>query len=138
MKAVLLLVALSLGLASGEPAWCTCAPFVSFEHSEIMVYNSHETTINDCVNDVIVCRNYCTNYFGTTTNNGDLWFYTSGNTVGGHLCDYVFKNDLMPFLMHKTVHGYYQVCGGAWRYGEVSSSEALCCELGEQTHCTEL
>ncbi|KRY96916.1 hypothetical protein T11_4388 [Trichinella zimbabwensis] len=137
MKAVILLVILSLGLASGETSWCTCAPFVSFEHTEIMVYNSYETTLDDCKNKE-KCNKDCNEYFGANTNDGDLWHFVNGATVGQHLCNYVFQNDLMPVLMHKMVYGYYQVCGGAWQYTELSSNEALCCELGNQKHCTEL
>ncbi|XP_047483756.1 uncharacterized protein LOC125035420 [Penaeus chinensis] len=138
MKAVTLLVALSLRLASGETPWCTCAPFVSFEHTEVMVYNSHEIKINDCENDKRKCNNECNAYLSSNTNEGDLWYAINGATVGQHVCSYVFQHDLMPFLMHKMVYGYYQVCGGAWQYAEISSKEPLCCELGNQKHCTEL
>ncbi|XP_042882668.1 uncharacterized protein LOC122259792 [Penaeus japonicus] len=138
MKAIILLAALSIGIASASSDWCTCAPFASFEHSEIMVYYSKEFTIDNCINDVLMCRTKCRQYFEDNTNGGDLWHPIEGATVGQHICNYVFTNDLMPFLMHKKVHGYYQVCGGAWQYAEVTSKDALCCELGSQKHCTEM
>ncbi|KAK7077172.1 hypothetical protein SK128_018602 [Halocaridina rubra] len=136
MKGLLLLLAAIVASTSAQSeGWCRCAAFVTYEHTEAMVYESAEIPITDCVDDAKECKNACVNQLNTMSNNGDLWHLTeSGITVGQSICTYLA--DIWHFFVHNhRVYGYYEICGGAWQYTGIASQQMLCCNGGKQEHC---
>ncbi|KAK7077175.1 hypothetical protein SK128_018605 [Halocaridina rubra] len=135
MKVLLLLLA-TVALASVQSeGWCRCAAFVTYEHSEIMVYESDEIQIDNCVDDAKQCKNACVNQMNTESNNGDLWYLdASGQTIGQQICTYLADRWFF-FLHNHRVYGYYEICGGAWQYTGIASQQMLCCNGGKQEHC---
>ncbi|XP_066972842.1 uncharacterized protein [Macrobrachium rosenbergii] len=134
---VLLLLLSSVAIASAQTeAWCRCAAFVTYEHTEIMVYEAPEVTITAC--DAVAaeeCKAGCVAELSVASDNGDLWHITEdGITIGQYICSYLAKQ-LFFYLHNHRVYGYYEVCGGAWQYADLVSQQMLCCVGGKHEHC---
>merc|ERR1711915_831997 len=135
MKVLLLVLAAIASASAQTEGWCRCAAFVTYEHSEIMVYESDEIVIDDCVDDAKQCKNACTNQLNTMSNQGDLWYLNSnGITVGQEICTYMADHWFF-FVHNHRVYGYYEICGGAWQYTGIASQQYLCCNGGKHEHC---
>ncbi|XP_047483859.1 uncharacterized protein LOC125035470 [Penaeus chinensis] len=135
MKVLLLVFALVAAVSAQTEPWCRCAAFVTYEHSEIMVYEAPEVTIDSCEDDAKQCKNSCAKELNTMSNNGDLWLeLDSGITVGQYICTYLADHFFFWMSNHK-VYGYYEVCGGAWQFTGVESQQLLCCDAGKHEHC---
>merc|ERR1712226_433210 len=135
MKAVFLLLAALVASASADvEPWCRCAAFVTYQYSELMVYEAPEVTITSC-DDAAACKASCYNELDTMTNGGNLWTMTTdGITVGQHICSYLADRYIFWMSDHK-VYGYYEVCGGAWQYTGAATQTDLCCTGGQHDHC---
>ncbi|XP_069987038.1 uncharacterized protein [Penaeus vannamei] len=135
MKVLLLVFALVAAVSAQTEPWCRCAAFVTYEHSEIMVFEAPEVTIDSCVDDAKQCKRACATELNTLSNNGDLWFMQeNGLTVGQDICSYLAGHFFFWMRNHR-VYGYYEVCGGAWEYAGVESQQMLCCDGGKHEHC---
>ncbi|XP_042882681.1 uncharacterized protein LOC122259801 [Penaeus japonicus] len=135
--AVLLFVALFALTRAQDPQepWCNCAAFVSYEHSEIKVYQGPVINLNHC-DHTDQCKVACVAELESLTNNGDLFYEVDGQTVGQYICTSLADN--MFFVMNnKYVYGYFEVCGGAWQYTGIKAQQKLCCTNGIHKHCTE-
>ncbi|XP_064096412.1 uncharacterized protein LOC135208219 [Macrobrachium nipponense] len=135
MKVALLLLATLAAVSAQSEPWCRCAAFVTYEYTEMMVYEAPEVTIDSCQDDVKQCKNRCSKELAELTNDGDLWSLTAeGITVGQHICSNLLRH-LIYFLHNHKIYGYYEVCGGAWQYAGVMSQQMLCCNGGKHEHC---
>ncbi|XP_076056201.1 uncharacterized protein LOC143034139 [Oratosquilla oratoria] len=129
-----LFVGLSASVSGQTEPWCRCAAFVTYQHSEVMVYEAPEVIIESCDN-ASICKNQCAEQLNSISDYGDLWSIgDSGLTVGQGICDYL-KDHFMFFVHNHRVYGYYEVCGGAWQYANIQSQQKLCCEYGQHEHC---
>merc|ERR1711915_117234 len=137
--AALILLALVAGAsAQGTGAWCRCAAFITFENTEFMVYESAEVPIDDCQDDAKQCKNACTAQINELSDNGNLWYLQeSGETVGQTICSDL-ASPFVPFVHNHYVYGYFEVCGGAWEYTGIASTQQLCCNGGKHEHCISL
>ncbi|XP_042874552.1 uncharacterized protein LOC122254762 [Penaeus japonicus] len=135
MKVLLALLALVAAASAQTEPWCRCAAFITHDHSEVMVFEAPEVTIDSCVDDAKQCRTSCARELNTLSDNGNLWLMQdSGITIGQDICTYL--SDRFVFFVHtKTVYGYFEVCGGAWEYSGVASQQKLCCNGGKHEHC---
>merc|ERR1711911_131025 len=135
MRVLVLLLAMAAAASAQSEGWCRCAAFVTYEHSEIMVFESPEVPITDCVDDAKQCQTKCVAELNELSDNGNLWYLTEqGITVGQQVCTYLAEHWF--FIMHNhRVYGYYEVCGGAWQYTGVASQQMLCCTGGKHEHC---
>ncbi|XP_063613081.1 uncharacterized protein LOC134786422 [Penaeus indicus] len=139
MKATaVLLSAVFFVLASAQDPqepWCNCAAFVSYEHSEIKVYQGPLINLSHC-DYTDRCKELCVAELRNLTNSGDLFFEVDGQTIGQYICNNLA--DIGFVAMHnKYVYGYFEVCGGAWQYADVMTQQKLCCTMGEHKHCTD-
>ncbi|XP_037788425.1 uncharacterized protein LOC119583798 [Penaeus monodon] len=117
-----------------EP-WCNCAAFVSYEHSEIKVYQGPLINLSHC-DYTERCKELCVAELRNLTNSGDLFFEVNGQTVGQHICTNLVDIGFVA-MQNKYVYGYFEVCGGAWQYADVMTQQKLCCSMGQHKHCTD-
>ncbi|KAG7176575.1 hydroxypyruvate isomerase-like [Homarus americanus] len=60
MKVVLLMLATIAAVSGQTEPWCRCAAFVTYEYSEIMVYEEPEIPIDSCdANGALQCKTTC-------------------------------------------------------------------------------
>ncbi|XP_068234039.1 uncharacterized protein [Palaemon carinicauda] len=132
---LLLLASAAFASAQAEP-WCRCAAFVTYEHTEIMVYEAPEIAIETCdAAGADDCKAGCVAELTAASDNGDLWHITDdGQTVGQYICSYLADHRFFSIYNHR-VYGYYEVCGGAWQYADLLSQQMLCCVSGKHEHC---
>nr|XP_027224277.1 uncharacterized protein LOC113816403 isoform X3 [Penaeus vannamei] len=135
MKVLLLVFALVAAVSAQTEPWCRCAAFVTYEHSEIRVFEAPEITIDSCVDDAKQCKNACTKELNDMSDNGNMWLVQeNGLTVGQNICTYM-ADHFFYFIHNHRVYGYFEVCGGAWEYTGVASQQLLCCNGGKHEHC---
>ncbi|KAK7077174.1 hypothetical protein SK128_018604 [Halocaridina rubra] len=113
MKVLLFVLAAIASASAQSEGWCRCAAFVTYQYTEMMVYESAEIPIDNCVDDAKQCKNACTTQLNTMSDSGNLWYLTTtGTTVGQNVCTYLA--DHWVFFVHNhRVYGYYEICGGA-------------------------
>ncbi|XP_042882676.1 uncharacterized protein LOC122259798 [Penaeus japonicus] len=135
MKVLLLVFALVAAVSGQTEPWCRCAAFVTYEYTEMMVYEAPDIIIDSCQDDANQCKDACANELNTLSGNGDLWLLQeSGVTIGQTICTALADHFLFWVVNHR-VYGYFEVCGGPWEYSGVASQQLLCCDGGKHDHC---
>merc|ERR1712002_186911 len=132
LAAALVLFAATFANGQTEP-WCRCALFVSSPFSEIMAYQLPELPIDTC-DSRETCKKLCSDEIDTMTNGIDLWSEVNGQTVGQYICEELNKHFF--FIIHNSkIHGYFELCGGAFEFTGQDSQDMLCCFMGKHEHC---